>query len=161
MMIVFVFLMVSSRVIPHPPNLTPTLVLSLFFCTVVDKKIAVLMFVASQVISDVFLSYLYHYPLSGSWSFFVYSGVVLCILFLRFNLFHVLFATVLFWVWTNLGVFLFSGLYLHDGEGVVRCYSLALPFLKYSFFGTLFYYSMVKFLALDSAPSNRVFFTAL
>jgi hypothetical protein len=157
--IIFIVLMVMSRVIP--PNLTPTIVLSLLLGEVVDKKIAVTIFLASQMISDVFLSYLHHYPLLGGWTFFVYSGLVACILIGRFNLLNTLSATILFWVWTNLGVFLFSGFYLHNGEGFIRCYSLALPFLQYSFCGSLFYYFVIKILALDSAPSNRVFFTAL
>lgn len=161
MNIIVLVVMILSRVVPHPPDFTPTIILCLLLGEVCDKKIAVIIFVASQVISDVFLSYLYHYPLWGSWSFFVYSGLIAAILFLRFNLFQALSATILFWVWTNLGVFLLSGLYLHDGEGLLRCYGLALPFLAYSFLGTLFYYFVISVFALDSVPSNRVFFTAL
>ncbi|HEV2614603.1 MAG TPA: DUF6580 family putative transport protein [Gammaproteobacteria bacterium] len=158
---IFILLMIASRVIPHLPNLTPTIVLSLLLGNLFNKKSAVMFFVISQAISDILLSFLYHYPLWGSWSFFVYSGLILSIVFLRFNLSQALLATILFWVWTNLGVFLFSGLYLYDGEGFLRCYSLALPFLGYSFLGTLFYYSVLRFFALDSVPSNRVFSTAL
>jgi hypothetical protein len=159
--VIIFLLMTLSRVIPHPPDLTPTIVLAVLLGNMTDKKFAVIIFLLSQVVSDVFLGVLYHYPVWGSWDLFVYSGLILSILYCRFNLFHTLSATVLFWIWTNLGVFLFSGLYLHDGEGFIQCYNLALPFLGVSFLGTVFYYSVVSLLALDSVPSNRVFFTAL
>lgn len=159
--LLIMLLMALSRVVPHPADLTPTIVLSLLLAEIFNKKTAMIIFLLSQMISDIFLSYIHHYPLLGSWTFFVYSGLMMNILCLRFNVVNVMFATVLFWVWTNLGVFLFSGFYLHNGEGFIRCYSLALPFLVLSFLGTLFYYFLVRVLALDSVPSNRVFFTAL
>jgi len=160
-MLAMIVLMVVSRVIPHPANLTPTIILSLLLADRFNKKTAVIIVVLSQVISDIFLGYIHHYSLLGSWTFFVYSGLIISILCLRFNLVNVMLATVLFWAWTNLGVFLFSGFYLHNGDGFIRCYSLALPFLELSFLGTLFYYVLVSALALDSVPLNRVFFTAL
>lgn len=37
-----------------------------------------------------------------------------------------------FWIWTNFGVWLVSGMYPHSLTGLVTCYFLALPFLKNS-----------------------------
>src|SRR5258708_796148 len=95
--LVFILLMIVSRIVPHLPDLTPTIVLSLLLGQVFDKKSAVIFFVISQVISDILLGFLYHYPLWGSWSFFVYSGLIFSIVFLRFNLSQSLLATILFW----------------------------------------------------------------
>jgi len=157
----FLFLMILSRLIPHPPDLTPTIVLSVLLRKWSARDEAVIVVLLGQGISDILLSFLYHYPLWGSWSFFVYSGLIFSTLFFRFNLFQLLSATFLFWLWTNLGVFLFSGLYFHSVTEFIRCYVLALPFLSYSFLGVIFYYGLIRGLALDREPLNRVFFTAL
>src|SRR5476649_114232 len=85
-MLIFVVLMVLSRVLPHTPDLTPTIILSVLLGELVNKKTAVIIFLVTQVISDILLGFLHHYPLWGSWSFFVYSGLIASILFFRFNL---------------------------------------------------------------------------
>ncbi|MDX2165310.1 MAG: DUF6580 family putative transport protein [Gammaproteobacteria bacterium] len=158
---VFLLLMVISRLIPHPPDFTPTIVLSVLLRELFARDATVVIVVLGQLISDIFLSILHHYPLWGSWSFFVYSGLMFSTLFFQFNLFQLLSATVLYWSWTNLGVFIFSGLYFHTVTEFIRCYVFALPFLTYSFLGVIFYYGLVRGLALDRGPLNRVFFTAL
>lgn len=157
----FITLMAVSRLLPHPPNLTPTIVLSLLLTQLFSKKIAVFIFILSQFLSDFLLGFIHGYEILGSWSFFVYSGLIFLILFFRFNLTWILAGTVLFWLWTNLGVFLFSGLYLANITGFFQCYILALPFLGWSVLGTVFYYFFVSISTLDRVLSNRVFFTAL
>lgn len=37
--------------------------------------------------------------------------------------------TLIFWLWSNLGVWLTSGMYPHTMAGFIHCYVLALPFL--------------------------------
>ena len=40
--------------------------------------------------------------------------------------------SLLFYVVTNFAVWAFSGMYSHDMSGLVQCYAMALPFLKYT-----------------------------
>ncbi len=159
--ITFVALMILSRLIPHPPDLTPTIVLSILLRECSFRFSALLCVVAGQAISDILLGFLYHYPMWGSWSLFTYSGLLFAVLFFRFNFTQLFLATFLFWVWTNFGVFLLSGLYLHTQEAFIQCYIFAFPFLGFSLLGTLFYYALIRVLALDSERLNRVFSTAL
>lgn len=45
--------------------------------------------------------------------------------------------TLIFFLWTNLGVMLTSGMYAHTFEGLMQSYINALPFLRIQLFGNL------------------------
>ena len=47
--------------------------------------------------------------------------------------------SLIFFVTTNLAVWAFSGMYSLDGAGLLQCYTAALPFLKYTVAGDLFW----------------------
>lgn len=46
-------------------------------------------------------------------------------------------SSLFFYVWTNFGVWALSGMYSRTWEGLVKCYILALPFLKMNLLGNL------------------------
>jgi hypothetical protein len=48
-------------------------------------------------------------------------------------------SSLIFFVTTNFAVWAFGGLYSLDGAGLVQCYAAALPFLKYTVAGDLFW----------------------
>ena len=136
---------IIGRIIPHPANVTPLLALTLFAAKQFNLKTASLSLCIILIISDTMLSGLYHYPLFGSWTLFSYSGFMLILLFSSLNpnavknhlIITVLASSLGYWLWTNLGTFLFSGLYSHTISDFYTCYSVALPFLRNSLIGNL------------------------
>ncbi|MEW6407484.1 MAG: DUF6580 family putative transport protein [Patescibacteria group bacterium] len=54
-------------------------------------------------------------------------------------------ASLFFYLWTNFGVWLISGMYPHTLSGLIWCYIIALPFLKLNLFGNLIIVSVGSF----------------
>jgi hypothetical protein len=52
-------------------------------------------------------------------------------------------SSVLFFVLTNLGVWLFSGMYPRTAEGLVACYAAAVPFFQNTLAGDLFFSALL------------------
>ncbi len=135
-------LAVISRWIPHPPNFTPIASLALFsgvFFT--DKRLAFGVPLLVLLISDAVLGF---YPIL----FFVYLGFTCTVLigfWLRDHLklaptvLTVLTSSILFFVLTNLGVWMTSSFYPHTIAGLIECYVAAIPFFQNSVLGNLFY----------------------
>ncbi len=132
----------GARLIPHVANFSPMICVALFAGRFLDKRLAYAVVIVGMLLSDVLLAQFFHYPVFGSWSLFTYSGLV-AILFagtqlntietkFTLGLLAVMGSNIGFWLWTNLGVWLFSGMYgLHVG-GFTACYMAAIPFLQHS-----------------------------
>lgn len=63
---------IFSRIIPHPPDMTPVIAFALFLAGRSRYALAAILF-----ISDSFLSVIDHYPLFGFWSIFANSSYFL------------------------------------------------------------------------------------
>jgi len=135
-----------ARVWTIIPNFSPLLAIALFLSSHISKSRAFIVFVSFLLVTDGFLGGINHYPILGDWSFFTYSGFLGMIL-LNSNYLATLkierIATSLmvsnlgFWMWTNLGTWMLSGMYLHTWPGLAECFILALPFLGYSLIGSM------------------------
>ena len=141
---------VIFRIIPHPFNITPIIAVALLAgAKFQDKKWAIVIPVASLFISDVILSYVNHYELLHSTILFTYGSVLLIILLGRFlyrdklNITKTiglsLISSLLFFLISNFGVWLFGNLYTLDISGLIKCYVMAIPFNKFSWAGDLFF----------------------
>ncbi len=64
-------------------------------------------------------------------------------------------APVLFFLVSNLGVFLTSGMYELSTAGLMKCYQMAIPFARGTFLGTLVY-SMIYFVAYHQIYLTRL-----
>lgn len=132
-----------SRLLPHPPNFAPIATIALFGGTYFSKKLAFILPIFAMVVSDYFLGF-YQFSLMV----FVYLGFLISI-FLGFWLrnhkkwYTVLGASVLsailFFLLTNFAVWAFTNWYPKDFAGFIQCYLMAIPFLKNTFLGDLFY----------------------
>ena len=132
---------VFFRLMPHPDNFTPTMALALFSGVALPSTVALTVPLLVMMASDLVIGL---HPLYWLvWGSFL--AVVLIGLWVKKNpgvgrtLAAVLSGSVLFFVLTNLGVFLFEGMYPKNWEGFTRCYVMALPFFKNSLAGDLFY----------------------
>jgi hypothetical protein len=147
--VAFIIAGLVFRVAPHPANFSPIFAIALFGGTYfADKRLGLIVPLLALSISDFFL---------GSYDpllmIFVYGGLLLTGmlgLWLRNHksVVNVLGSAVasagLFYFLSNFGVWLnpLSG-YSRDLAGLGLCYFMALPFLKYSLAGNLFYVAIL------------------
>lgn len=132
------------RFLPNPPNFAPVAAIALFGGTYfANKRFALLIPVGIMLFSDLFLGF--H---STMWA--VYLSFLLIVgigYFLRgrvsfLNVTAAAFSgSILFFVVTNFAVWLMgSGLYYPKSfEGLLMCYTAAIPFFHYTMLGDLFY----------------------
>lgn len=131
-------------------NFTPVIAIALFSgAKFQDKKWSVIIPVVSLFISDVILSYLNNFDIFHNTILFTYGSILLVILLGRLlnserlniskTVSFTLLSSLLFFVITNIGVWLFSNMYTLDLTGLTKCFVLALPFLQKSIAGDLFF----------------------
>jgi len=142
---------IVGRLLPHLPDMTPLTAVSIFATRQLPRKLAMILIAISLLVTDYFLSVLKGYPLWGSWTFFTYSGFLIIGWIgnqyfkkkrshdpYHFALFSfTAIASIGFWLWSNLGVYLTSHLYPQNLQGLSDCYLAALPFLGLSLIGDL------------------------
>ena len=131
----FVLIAALTRLIPHPPNFAPITAMSLFAGAYFTKKhLAYLVPILAMVISDLFLGF---YTIS----IFVYLSFAL-ITWLgqqknKVTPKLVLLGSISFFVISNLGVWLLY--YPKTIEGLIACFTLAIPFFATSLLGDVIY----------------------
>lgn len=137
---------ILSRIIPHLPNSTAMLFSILTLGFVLPRSFALLLTLVIALSSDFLISLVYGYPFLGYWSLFTYSGFLgiavigslLNKITFKNSILFLLSSSFLFWVWTNFGVWLVSGMYSKTIAGFIVCYIAALPFLSNQFIGDIF-----------------------
>lgn len=142
----WVLLLVVTRLLPHPANATPLLALCCFLPSQQSHWRALTSMMLAMLISDIGLSLEYHFSILGSWSLFTYSGLALSIWLSNYfgcRWLSLYASILLYWTWTNFGVFLISGLYPHTSLGLSACYLSALPFLRDSFLANSLYFALL------------------
>jgi len=130
------------RLVPHPPNFSPIDAMALFSGAYLGRR--ALAFVAplgALLLSDLVLGF-YHGQAT------VYFSVALIVVIgmvaltrrsaLRVGTAAIV-SSILFFVVTNFGMWLFSGMYPHTAAGLVDCYVAAIPFFQNTVAGDLFY----------------------
>ena len=132
----------ALRLIPHPPNFTPIGAMALFSGAYLGRKgLAFVAPLAAMLLSDAILGFHSGMP-------FVYASVALIVLIgslvaSRITALTVvgaaLASSVLFFIVTNFGTWLVSGMYPLTGAGLAACYVAAIPFFQNTAVGDLFY----------------------
>ena len=134
-MISVILFAVLSRFLPHPPNFTPIAAIALLSSKGFDNRwVAFLIPLLSLFISDLFLGLHDTIP-------FVYASFVLIALLghsvNKIKPTTVLMSSSVFFVVSNFGVWLLH--YPLTLEGIIQCYTLALPFFVNTILGDLVY----------------------
>ena len=130
------------RLVPHPPNFSPIDAMALFSGAYVGRRpLAFVAPLAALLLSDLVLGF-YHGLAT------VYATVALIVVIgwlvssrrtpLRIGA-GALAGSVIFFVITNFGMWLFSGFYPVTYAGLVACYTAAIPFFQNTVAGDLFY----------------------
>ena len=136
-----IFIGVVVRLLPHGDNFAPLTALALFSGAVVSPGAALSVPVLAIMASDLWIG-----PHDLFW---LVWGCFLLTVGIGFwvkknpgalNIVLGTFAgSVLFFILTNLGVFLFENMYPKSFSGLVECYAMALPFFRNSLAGDFFY----------------------
>ncbi|MCC5933541.1 MAG: hypothetical protein LAT75_13215 [Candidatus Cyclonatronum sp.] len=135
-------LAVVSRFLPFPPNVAPVAAMALFGGAYFsDKRIAFLLPLGVMLLSDLLLGL-------HSTLLFVYAafGIIVglgMLLGKEISPLRIAGASVagsvIFYLLTNFGVWLFSPYYPFTLEGLLASYTMAIPFFHYTLLGDLFF----------------------
>ena len=146
-----IFFAILSRFLPHPPNFTPIAAIALLSTKgFVNRWIAFLIPIMSLFISDLFLGLHTTIP-------FVYGSFILIALLGRYvkkiNILTVLLSSSIFFLVTNLGVWILN--YPLSVEGLFQCYIVALPFFLNTVIGDLVYGALLIYPFYALQKRNR------
>lgn len=153
--VAMIFLAAFSRILPHPYNFSPLAAMGIFGAAFFDKKwLAYLTPFLALFLSDLVINNVIYAQYYSSFTFF-YEGfywqylsyaLIITLAFVtlkKVNLKNVigtsLLSSIIFFVISNFGAWLTSGMYPANLSGMVSCYVAALPFFPGSFVGDLFY----------------------
>ena len=140
-LIIFLSLAVS-RFIPHPPNFTSLLALSFYIPALLGIRYLPILLI-SFVITDLFIG------LHGV-TLFTWGSVIVIGLGSKFftktiysRISGSLLGACIFFIITNFGVWSL-GSYGYSLNGIITCYTLALPFFAYSLISTFIFSGIIE-----------------
>ena len=132
----------TSRFIPHPPNFTSLLALSFYIPVLFGLKFIPVLFI-SFILTDFIIGF-------HNVALFTWGSVILIGLMSKFFLTNIvnrisgaLLGACLFYLITNFGVWSL-GSYGYTLEGLVTCYTLAIPFFTYSLISTFIFSGVIE-----------------
>ena len=132
----------ASRFIPHPPNFTSLLALSFYVPALLGIRYLPIVLI-SFAITDLIIGF-------HSVTLFTWGSVVLIGLISRNFVKNIssrilgsLLGACIFFVITNFGIWSL-GYYGYNLNGLLTCYTLAVPFFAYSLISTLFFSSIFE-----------------
>lgn len=143
-----VLLAALSRLLPHPDNFTPITALALFGGAMFSRKsFALFLPMAAMLLSDIGFELLYGYGFySGMWVTYASFAAIVGIGFLlrrNTSASTVAVAAVSSSLWfflaSNFGVWAFSSMYPPTIDGLLQCYTMGIPFFKWTFLGDILY----------------------
>ena len=130
-----IFFAILSRFLPHPPNFTPIAAIALLSSKgFTNRWVVFLIPIVSLFISDLFIG------LHATIPFVYFSFILITLLGMyvkKINIGSVLLSSTLFFLVSNFGVWLLY--YPISVEGIIQCYTLALPFFLNTVLGDLVY----------------------
>ena len=149
----FVAVAALSRLLPHPPNVTPIVAMALFGGAYFgSRKLAFLLPLIAMLLSDLLLAATVY----GTAALRSQPAVYLCIaatvglgmlIRRRKSVGRVagatLRASVLFYLVTNFSVWAFGWLYTKDWSGLLACYTAAIPFFRNSLAGDVCFVALL------------------
>ena len=167
---VLIALGVAGRLLPHPPNFTPMAAIALFAGFIFIKRyMAVVAVISTMLLCDYFA----FGSLSVSWfgsksMFVVYLALLFPIVFKNFlqkkigvlRIFGAALASSsVFFLATNFAVWAFSPMYEKTLEGLVLCYTMAIPFFQNTVAGDLIWAGVIfgTYFALRNYSNLQIF----
>jgi hypothetical protein len=142
-------LAVVARLLPHLPNFAPITAIALIAGLYLGKKWSVILPIVGLLLSDIFVGFYDWRLMAVVYGSFMSIGIFSWWLkknpgFLKLALTSI-WSSIFFFLTTNFAVWAFSAWYPKTLAGLLNCFALALPFLRNSFLGDLFYVSVFYF----------------
>ncbi len=157
-----VLMAASTRLLPHPPNFTPIIAIALFAGAYFRfTKWAWILPLAVMIVSDIGLWFMHGYELFTLMRLVIYLTLIAIVAIgipagKKISAGRVLGGTlagaVCFFIVTNFAVWLMGTLYPMSWEGLIACYTAAIPFFRNTLTSTLIY-SAAMFGAVEWAKS--------
>ena len=152
---ILILLAAISRLLPHPPNFAPIGGMALFGAAYYTRRVwAYFVPIAAMWLSDLILNnvgYAQYFDgfvwFNPTWMF-TFGSFALIVLLGTFTLkkvgvpqllFSALGASIIFFLVSNFGVWLTSGMYPKSWGGLIACYAAGIPFFQNTVFGDLVY----------------------
>lgn len=142
----------ASRFVPHPPNFTSLLALSFYVPAILGRK-----FLPSLLISFIITDFIigFHNVVFFTWGSVILIGIIskffLKSIFSRLS--GALMGAVIFFLFSNLGVWI-NGIYGYSLDGLILCYTMAIPFFSYSLISTLIFSISLEMIMIASKQIN-------
>jgi hypothetical protein len=138
----FIVIAALMRLIPHPPNFVPITAIAIFAgIKFKNIKLAYLIPISIMLTSDFVIGFSYI-------SIFVYLAFILITTYSfivkSYHVKNILFSSIIFFIITNFGVWLLGG-YTYSLEGLILCYTMAIPFFTSSILADLFFSGILYF----------------
>jgi len=132
----------ASRFVPHPPNFTSLLALSFYVPALLGLKYLPIL-ILSFMLTDLFIGF--HDIVFFTWGSIIVIGLF-SKYFIKSILFRILGALIgafAFFIITNFGVWSL-GSYDYTVEGLILCYTLAIPFFAYNIISTFIFSAVIE-----------------
>ncbi len=135
---------IISRLLPHPPNFTSTIAVAFYLPALFGTKF-IIVALCAFIISDIILGL--HSLVFFTWgSLFLIAYIAKYFQKFYFRIFGVSLSCIIFFLVSNFGVWALSDLYIKNLEGLILCYTMAIPFLQSSLIGTIIFSTLIEFL---------------
>ena len=134
------FISALLRLIPHPPNMTPLGGISILSGIYLRGYLRYLLPLIPMILSDIYLGFS---PIT-LWVYLSFMMITLFTQWRKDTSFQTIFgSSMIFFLLSNLGVYLLGG-YGYTFEGLVLCYTMAVPFLVNTLVGDLVYTKVIQ-----------------
>ena len=137
----------ATRLLPHPPNVTPLAAMALAGGIYLDKRFSLIVPIAAMFLSDIILGF--HQTMPFVYGSFLLTGLVGWMVRRHRSVSWIAGAAIasstLFFVVTNFGVWILDSgaFYPKSLGGLTACYVAAIPFFRNTLLGDLFYTAVV------------------
>ena len=137
------FLLAVGRLIPHPPNFTPILAAAIVAPYIINNRILSLLIpITAMVIADIFIGFY-------QGIIWIYGSILLCGFlsdyfknFGSYKLqlgFMAILSSLIFFIITNFSFWIIGDFYPKTFDGLILCYTMAIPFFRNTILSTLIY----------------------
>ena len=134
---------IIARLLPHPANFAPVAAVALFAGVYFSGRLALALPIVAMLLSDFLLGFYDWRLMSVVYFSFAVVGLIGRLIKKQKNVLTVitgsLAGSLLFFIATNLAVWLFADHYAKDWSGLMTAYTLAIPFFRQTVAGDLFY----------------------
>ena len=144
----------ASRFVPHPPNFTSLLALSFYVPAILGIRYLPALII-SFFITDLIIGF-------HGVTLFTWGSIILIGLMSKFFTKNItkrfsgaLIGACIFYVVTNFGVWSL-GAYGFSMEGLITCYTLALPFFGYTIVSTMLFSAIIEVILVRKTLLNRI-----